>query len=131
MLDFGCGSGILAVAALKLGAGQVTGTDHDPQALQASQDNAAKNGVAEGLTLFQSSDLPQKPVDILLANILAGTLIELEPLLATLTRAGGQIVLSGILQEQAQEVIDAFSANFILTPPRLKQEWVLLEGRRR
>lgn len=131
VLDFGCGSGILAVAALRLGAAAVIGTDHDPQALQASRDNAEKNGVSENLTLYQSSDLPAEPVDIVLANILAGTLIELEPLLATLTRPGGQIVLSGILQEQAQEVIDAFTNDFALTPPRLQEEWVLLEGHRR
>lgn len=131
LLDFGCGSGILAVAALCLGADQVIGTDHDPQALQASRDNALKNGVSDHLILHDSTSLPRQPVDILLANILAGTLIELENLLAKLTLPGGTIVLSGILTDQAQAVSDAFSPDFDMQPPRILEDWVLLEGTRR
>jgi ribosomal protein L11 methyltransferase len=131
VIDFGCGSGILAVAALKLGAQQVLAIDHDPQALDATRANGEKNGVSDHLLVANPETLPDQPVDLLVANILAGTLIELEPLLATLTRPGGSIILSGILSDQAAEVSQAFTLDFIMGPAQQNQDWVLLEGRRR
>jgi len=131
VMDFGCGSGILAIAALKLGARQVTAVDHDPQALQATHDNAAKNSVLRQLRIQDTETVPDDQVDLLLANILAGTLIELEPKLADHTRPGGKIILSGILSEQAVQVINAFTPHFEMRPPERQEEWVLIEGRRR
>ncbi|MCW8943985.1 MAG: 50S ribosomal protein L11 methyltransferase [Sedimenticola sp.] len=131
LVDFGCGSGILAVAALKLGAKRVYATDHDDQAMQATEANAVKNSVTERLQLCNSSDQIPQPVDIVLANILAGTLIELEALIASLTKTGGRIVLSGILSEQAESVSDCYTAHFDMSQPIQQEEWILLEGVRR
>jgi ribosomal protein L11 methyltransferase len=131
VIDFGCGSGILSIAALLLGADRVTAIDHDPQALQATADNAEKNRVGDRLTIQDSSQSPGSVADITLANILASTLIELEPLFSTHTRGGGEIILSGILEEQTSSVIDAFKENFRLSPPTLRDGWVLLHGLRR
>jgi len=130
VIDFGCGSGILSVAALLLGAGQVTAIDHDPQALQATADNAEKNQAGENLTIHDSRQPLTTVADITLANILAATLIELEPLFATHTRSGGDIILSGILEEQATSVIEAFRDNFQIEPPIIRDGWVLLHGLR-
>ncbi len=131
VIDFGCGSGILAIAALLLGAKQSIATDHDPQALQATLDNAKKNQVESRLTIKEPGQLPAMQADILLANILAGTLIQLEPLLASQVKPGGRILLSGILIEQAEEVRQAFRAHFKIPPPTVQKEWVALEGIRR
>ncbi|MES9905885.1 MAG: 50S ribosomal protein L11 methyltransferase [Sedimenticola sp.] len=131
IIDFGCGSGILSIAALRLGATAVTAIDHDPQALEATTANAEKNQVTDRLTLYGEKDQPAEPADIILANILAGTLIALQPQLTDLTLPGGRIVLSGILLEQAQEVSDAFASAFAMEPPKQLEEWVLLEGRRK
>jgi len=131
LIDFGCGSGILAVAALKLGAKRVYATDHDPQAMQATAANAKKNAVLERLQLCDSLHPPAHPMDLVMANILAGTLIELKDLLTRLTRPGGRIILSGILSEQAQMVSDAYTDTFSMEPPWQQEEWVLLEGRRK
>lgn len=129
VIDFGCGSGILSLAALKLGAGRVHALDHDPQALQATRDNALKNHCEAGLVI--SADAPGEPADLVLANILAGTLIELESLMASLVRPGGRILLSGILREQAGQVSESYQADFEMQPPALLGDWVALEGRRR
>jgi ribosomal protein L11 methyltransferase len=131
VIDFGCGSGILAIAALKLGAAQVVAVDHDPQALYATRDNAEKNAVLEQLQIRHSKQLPDIRADLLLANILAGTLIELEPLLADHCRGGGTILLSGILEEQQQAVADAYTGDFQITASETRDEWLLLEARRR
>jgi len=131
VLDFGCGSGILAVAALKLGARQVSAVDHDPQALQASRANAAKNGVLQQLTLLGSDQPLALQVDLVMANILAGTLIELQPLLAQQLRPGGWVILSGILVEQATAVGEAYHDTFEMQPPATQDDWVLLAGQRR
>ncbi|MES9884734.1 MAG: 50S ribosomal protein L11 methyltransferase [Sedimenticola sp.] len=131
VIDFGCGSGILAIAALRLGASAVSALDHDPQALEATTSNAEKNGVSDRLTLLASDEPLPEPADIMLANILAGTLIMLQPQLADLTRPGGMIVLSGILAEQATEVSDSFASAFEMQPPKQLEDWVLLEGRRK
>jgi len=130
VIDFGCGSGILSVAALLLGAGKVTAIDYDPQALQATADNAEKNQAGENLTIQDSRQPLTTVADITLANILAATLVELEPLFATYTRSGGDIILSGILEEQASSVIEAFSDNFQIEPPVIRDGWVLLHGLR-
>ena len=130
IIDFGCGSGILAVAALLLGAEQAIATDHDPQALQATQDNARKNGVDSRLRIIEPKKMPAIQGEILLANILAGTLVDLEPLLASKVTAGGEIILSGILTHQAVEVSRAFSAHFEMQPPEVQGDWVSLGGTR-
>ncbi len=131
VIDFGCGSGILAIAALRLGATTVTAIDHDPQALEATTANAEKNGVSDHLTLLGSDDPLPQPADIMLVNILAGTLIALKQQLAELTLPGGKIVLSGILAEQAKEVSDGFAPAFEMQPPKQLDDWILLEGRRK
>lgn len=131
VIDFGCGSGILAIAALRLGAARVTAVDHDLQALEATAANAEKNSVSERLVLHGSEQIPAQPAEIVLANILAGTLIELQPLLADLTLPGGDIVLSGILAEQASMVSKAFDASFEMAPPKQLEDWILLSGKRR
>ena len=131
IIDFGCGSGILAVAALLLGAKQAIATDHDPQALQATLDNARKNHVDSRLEIKEPSQMPPIQVDILLANILAGTLIQLESLLASYVKPGGHIILSGILIEQADEVSQTFNQHFEMRPPIIQEEWVALEGIRK
>ncbi len=130
IIDFGCGSGILAVAALLLGAERAIATDHDPQALQATLDNAKKNHVDSRLEIKEPCQMPAIQVDILLANILAGTLIQLEPLLASHVKPGGRIILSGILTAQADEVSQAFNRHFKMQPPIIQDEWVALEGTR-
>jgi ribosomal protein L11 methyltransferase len=128
VLDFGCGSGILAIAALKLGAAHALGTDIDDQALWASRENARRNGVEARLTLMLPEALPDTPVDLLLANILANPLIQLAPRLAMLVKPDGQLLLSGILAEQAETVMAAY-APWIRFDPILEQEgWVCLAG---
>lgn len=131
VMDFGCGSGILAVAALKLGARKVIAIDHDPQALEATRANAEKNGVLEQLQILHSRDLPQIAVDLIVANILAGTLIELEATLAASIKPAGTIILSGLLREQVAQVSAAYLPHFILAAPTVQDNWVLLEGERR
>ncbi|MET0103760.1 MAG: 50S ribosomal protein L11 methyltransferase [Sedimenticola sp.] len=128
VIDFGCGSGILAVAALKLGADRAIAIDHDPQALEATRANAEKNQVMDRLEIHGSDEVPDITSDILLANILAGVLVSLEPVLTNHLAAGGKLALSGILQEQAADVSAAYSEHFTLSPPRQLDDWVLLEG---
>ena len=132
VLDFGCGSGILAIAALLLGARHATGTDIDPQAIEASRDNAVRNGITEDqLALYLPEELPAQQADVLVANILAGPLVELAPTLTRLIRPGGRFALSGILAEQAQEVYDAYIDGFFLDPIAEKDGWVRISGTRR
>lgn len=131
VIDFGCGSGILAIAALKLGAALALAVDHDPQALQATRENALKNAVLDRLQIADSGHLPALRADLLLANILAGTLIELEPLLAARTRAGGIALLSGLLRDQQQQVSAAYQRDFEMAGAQTRDEWLLLQGRRR
>lgn len=129
VLDYGCGSGILAVAALRLGAGITVGVDIDPQALLASRDNAAKNGVENRLECLYPEQLPAgQQYDIVLANILANPLVELAPRLASHCKPGGAIVLSGLLAEQAEAVSAAYRPYFRLDPPRIREEWARLSG---
>jgi ribosomal protein L11 methyltransferase len=132
VLDFGCGSGILAIAALLLGAKQACGTDIDPQALEASRDNATRNGIdAARFPLYLPSEMPADTFDLVLANILAGPLVQLAPTISQHVRQGGHLVLSGILAEQAEEVRAAYQANFILDPTAEKDGWVRISGVRR
>ena len=130
LVDFGCGSGILAIAALKLGAGSALGIDHDPQALIASEQNAQENGVAGRLTLTKSNAPVCAEADIVIANILASILIDLAEQIGSLVRPGGQIALSGILAEQAAAVMAAYSGSFELETPREQEGWVLIAGRK-
>ncbi|MCF6209875.1 MAG: 50S ribosomal protein L11 methyltransferase [Gammaproteobacteria bacterium] len=132
VIDYGCGSGILAVAALKLGAGHVWAVDNDPQALIASRDNAAKNQVTERIDTIAPGRLPQQPpVRLLLANILAQPLLELAEKFSRLVEPGGYIVLSGILQHQAEDITRHYAAWFDMTPAAQQEEWVRLSGKRK
>ena len=132
LLDFGCGSGILAIAALLLGLEQADGVDIDPQALEASLANAKANQVDDRLNLYTaeqfSADHSQQQYEIVVANILSGPLMELAPTLAGHTLAGGDIVLSGILAEQADSIIDAYTPYFKMDAPLIEEDWVLIHG---
>jgi len=129
VLDYGCGSGILAIVAAKLGAGEITATDIDPQALATTAANAIDNAVV--LKVAAPESLLPGTFDLVLANILAGPLIELEPLLAARTRAGGRIVLSGILESQAAEVAAAYAKDFDAGVISAAEGWALVGGARK
>lgn len=131
VLDYGCGSGILAIAALKLGASHVTGIDIDPQAVIASRDNAVRNQCDQTQAEFHAAQmLPAVAtcVDVVVANILANPLIALAPVLAQATRKGGRIALSGILKEQAADVETVYRQWFEMHTGREQEGWVLLTG---
>ncbi|MBK1693231.1 50S ribosomal protein L11 methyltransferase [Chromatium weissei] len=130
VLDFGCGSGILAIAALKLGAARAIAVDHDAQALTATHDNAVANGVAERLEIYAPKELPELTVDVVLANILAAPLITLASRLIGLLRPTGDVVLSGVLAEQVDGVRAAYARQIELAPTRLREEWALIYGRK-
>ena len=130
VLDYGCGSGILAIAALKLGAARAVGIDVDKQAVIASRDNAAANQV-EHVQFHLPDAAPQATYDLVVANILTNPLRMLAPLLAGATKSGGQIVLSGILQEQADDVMAIYRQWFELDPPVFEDGWSCLSGRKR
>jgi len=129
LLDYGCGSGILAIAAAKLGAARVDGVDIDPQAVTASIDNAALNQVSARFRLPDA--LPDGHYDIVVANILTNPLKAMAPLLAGRVRRGGRLVLSGILVEQAQDVMDVYAAWFDFDPSEAEEGWVRLAGVKR
>lgn len=132
VLDFGCGSGILAIAALLLGAPQAAGTDIDPQALEASRDNASRNSIDPArFPVYLPADLPQQPADVVVANILAGPLVSLAPQITALVKSGGRLALSGILAEQAEEVRAAYASTFDLDPTAVKDGWVRISGVKR
>jgi ribosomal protein L11 methyltransferase len=128
VLDYGCGSGILAIAAAKFGARDITGIDVDPQAIRASHDNAAKNGVAARFMLPDA--LPAGAYDVVVANILSNPLILLAPALAGRVRPGGHLALAGILDAQEDAVRAAYAPWFTLTAWRRSEGWVLLTGSR-
>ncbi len=131
VIDFGCGSGILAIAALKLGAAKAIGIDIDPQAIQASRDNAERNGVSDRLELYLPKDQPEEmKADVVVANILAGPLRELAPLISVLPVSGGLLGLSGILASQAESVCEAYADSFALDPVVEKEEWCRITGRK-
>ncbi len=129
VIDYGCGSGILAIAAALLGAQKVIGVDTDPQALEATQANAKRNGVE--IDTYLPDDCPAISCDVLLANILAGPLQSLVERLATLCKPSASIVLSGILDEQAADVSQHYQPWFDMQAAVLKDEWVRIVGQRR
>ncbi len=130
VLDYGCGSGILAIAALKLGAASALAVDYDPQALDATVDNATANGVLERLSIARPEQVQALQADVLVANILAGPLLELAPTLAALAAPGAHLGLSGILSQQAARVADGYAAEFLMEPVATQEGWALLTGRR-
>ncbi len=150
VIDYGCGSGILAIAAAVLGAHRVTALDIDPQARQATVENARINGVsdrvkvvAEGAATGATADVAAgsiagavtsaaaAPASLVIANILAGPLVELAPVLAAKTAPGGDLALSGILEAQADEVAGAYQDAFDIHTRTSSDGWVRLDGRRR
>jgi len=131
LLDYGCGSGILAIAAAKLGAREVWAVDHDPQALTATRENLAANDVSDVVNVVVPSELPPLEVDVLLSNILAGPLAELAPEFATRVVAGGRIVLAGLLATQTQTLVEAYQNWFDFEPAAQRGDWVRLSGHKR
>lgn len=135
VLDFGCGSGILALAAIRLGAREVIAVDHDPQALAATLDNAAYNAIGTGIegACLQVGEPAlvtrpgTEPFDVLVANILANPLVELAPQLTALVRPGGSIVLSGLLADQADRIRAAYP-DVRFAPPVMEEDWIRLDG---
>ncbi|EMB49823.1 50S ribosomal protein L11 methyltransferase [Vibrio mimicus] len=131
VIDFGCGSGILAIAAIKLGAAKVIGIDIDPQALLASKDNAARNGVEDQIEVYLPKDQPEGLLaDVVVANILAGPLRELSPIIKGLLKPGGQLAMSGILDTQAESVAEFYRDDLELDPIAEKSEWCRISGRK-
>lgn len=128
LLDYGCGSGILGIAALKLGAGDVLGVDIDPAALTAAADNAARNGVA--MRLAHSGAPVTQTFDRVVANILTNPLMLLAPLLTSRLKPGGRLALSGVLETQAEQVIAAYAPHLPLVVGAAYDGWVRLEGER-
>jgi ribosomal protein L11 methyltransferase len=131
VIDYGCGSGVLAIAALKLGAARVVGVDNDEQALLASRDNAQRNGVSEALDLYLPQNLSQMQGDALVANILAGPLAELAPLFAENVSPGGTLALSGILNGQQDELLSRYVPWFDELAVETRDDWVRITGRRK
>jgi ribosomal protein L11 methyltransferase len=130
VLDYGCGSGVLAIAALKLGAKSALGVDIDPQALTASAENAQRNDVGDRLSLAGIDQEVAETYDLVLANILARPLIELAPKLAAATRAGGHIVLAGLLERQAEEVRAAYAPWFSFEADGRRDGWNRIAGKK-
>jgi len=131
LIDFGCGSGILAIGALLLGANHAEAIDLDPQALIATIDNAEKNGVSNSIKTYLPNEFSEQATPLLLANILASPLIELAPYFADLTLPQGDIVLSGILAEQANQVLAAYEENFDIKIWKQQGDWICLAGVRK
>ncbi|HEX4895805.1 MAG TPA: 50S ribosomal protein L11 methyltransferase [Solimonas sp.] len=129
VLDFGCGSGVLAIAALLLGAERAVCVDIDPQALTATRNNAADNGVAERITTLLPADFVPFPADVVLANILANPLVQLAPQIASSIASGGHLVLAGLLDRQAEEVRAAYLPWFGFLPDAKREGWTRLHAR--
>lgn len=129
VLDVGCGSGILSIAALALGAGSVAAVDHDPQALLATQQNATTNGVESRLKLYPSLEAVSGRYDLIIANIVSGVLIDMAPALIARLATDGQVLLSGILLHQVSEVVDAYG-NVEFARPMEREDWTALLGRK-
>jgi ribosomal protein L11 methyltransferase len=130
VVDYGCGSGVLGIAAAIKGASAVVCIDNDPQALMATRDNANRNGVLHIVDNMAPEQFDSHSADVLLANILAGPLIELAPRLRSALRPGGALVLSGILEAQAEELTEAYSTGFSNLQMETMEGWVLLTGRK-
>jgi ribosomal protein L11 methyltransferase len=131
VIDFGCGSGVLAIAALKLGAASVVGIDNDQQAIVASRDNAERNGVSEKLDLYTPDRFVPFEADVLVANILAGPLHDLAPKFATCVKAGGAFAISGILEGQHTELQTHYAEWFDALETTIQDGWVRISGTRR
>ena len=136
VVDYGCGSGILGIAAARLGATAVLGVDNDPQAITASRDNARRNEVADAAfrVVLPQDDLVaswQASANWVVANILAGPLVALAPALTSLMVPGGRLLLAGLLVNQAHEVIEAYTPGVALSIVDQQEEWVLLAGEKR
>ena len=130
VIDFGCGSGILGIGALKLGASRVWAIDNDPQAITASRDNALKNNVDSQMIIVAATQPLPVEADILLANILANPLISLAGLFADKLKPGGTAVLSGLLADQQSTVLEAYSSNFRLVSSAQYEDWIRLDLQR-
>jgi len=131
VIDYGCGSGILAIAAVKLGATQVGAVDIDAQAISASESNVRANDIDAGQVRISTPETMQsEPVELLMANILAGPLVELAPRFAELVKPGGQILLSGILKSQLEDIQLAYQPWFALAGPAYREDWVCISGKR-
>lgn len=131
VIDYGCGSGVLAIAALKLGAAHVIGIDNDPQALASSQDNAGRNGITDRLDLYAPEDFHAIAADVLVANILAGPLAQLAPHFAACVKPGAPFALSGILKDQAAELVERYGEWFVDLVVATSEDWVRISGTRR
>jgi ribosomal protein L11 methyltransferase len=131
VIDYGCGSGILAVAAVLLGAKEAHAVDIDPQALTATLSNAEKNAVQDKIKVYLPEQLPKMQADIVLANILAKPLCELSERISALVKSGGALVLSGILAEQTTQVADAYRSSIELNAPAQQEDWIRLDGLKR
>jgi ribosomal protein L11 methyltransferase len=136
VVDYGCGSGILGIAAARLGAAAVLGVDNDPQAMTASRDNARRNEVPDitfPVVLPQDNLVAtwQASANWVVANILAGPLVALAPVLTSLMVPGGRLLLAGLLVEQAEAVIEAYASEVALSIADQQEEWVLLAGDKR
>lgn len=132
VVDYGCGSGILGIAALLLGAREVIAVDNDPQALVATQDNARRNQIAaDKIRTYLPEAAPTGiSADVVVANILAGPLVELSPTLSALAKPGGLLALSGLIASQATVISDCYQQWFSLAPPAEKDGWICLSGQR-
>ena len=128
VLDFGCGSGILSVAALKLGAAFVNAVDIDLQAITATRQNAARNGVSDALLAETTIDADAPQFDIVVANILAGTLSEYAEFICKRLKPGGLLALSGILSEQAEDVANTYRKQINFSPAAVQDNWARLAG---
>jgi ribosomal protein L11 methyltransferase len=131
VLDLGCGSGVLGIAAALKGAASVCCVDNDPQALEATVDNAERNGVSDRIECYLPEDWAASQYQVILANILAGPLMQLAPQLCSCLGSGGHIVLSGILEHQAADVAAAYSECCGKLQQEQREEWVRLHGQRR
>ena len=131
VIDYGCGSGILAIAALKLGAKRVIGIDIDPQAIEASLANAERNGVADQLELYLAGEKQLEPADVLVANILAGPLQELAPAISELVKTNGPLALSGLLVEQQESVKQAYASGFTDFVVSEKEQWMRISAKKK
>jgi ribosomal protein L11 methyltransferase len=128
VIDYGCGSGILAVAAVLLGATEAHALDIDPQAITATQDNALKNNVQGKIRCYLPEQFTAFEADVVLANILAKPLIEMSTQISSLVKLGGDLVLSGILHEQAESVADTYQQHLTMKVPVRQEDWIRLEG---
>jgi ribosomal protein L11 methyltransferase len=130
VIDYGCGSGVLALAAVKLGASEAHCFDIDPQALTATRENADVNGVGAQVAVYESADKLPADVDVLVANILSGPLCDLASTFGSLVRSGGAIVLAGLLEHEAAHVTQAYGAWFDIQPFEVREGWAGLSGKR-